>query len=257
MDNDELLRNDGPPLEFRLGSRLVVAEKAELLDPTRTIYRLDLKRPPLLVALIQAVVSLCPWMNVPWPWFLPPTVILKKRKDGWEEEFEKEKQAYDVLKPIQGTIVPQFYGEAVYDGSPTLVLSFIDGKTLFDLWRDRVQRYTAVQEAFLDEVTTSPAPEDCLRELLEEALRPLTSYGVHYTDTKLDNFLIKDDGRVMVVDLEQVELDTTPIWEESVNSANVDSLIETLRMMRQYSSRTAARVRQSQQNVHSASPVGS
>ncbi|KAK4107444.1 hypothetical protein N656DRAFT_785218 [Canariomyces notabilis] len=203
-DDELLLQNAVPPLKFRLGSQLVVAEKAELLDPHRTVYRLDLKPPPLLG--------------------LPPTVILKKRKADWEEEFEKEKQAYDVLKPIQGTIIPHFYGEAVYDGSPTLVLSFIVGKTLFELWRD--------------------LPENDLRQRLEEALSALTSYGVHYTDMKLDNFLMVNDGRVMVVDLEQVEFDTTTTWEESINSANVDSLIETLRMMRQYCDRSAARARQ-------------
>ncbi|KAL2015108.1 hypothetical protein VTK56DRAFT_6308 [Thermocarpiscus australiensis] len=214
-DDDLPLQNAGPPLEFRLGSRLVVAKKAESLDPRKTVYRLDLKRPPLPIALIQPVVSLCPWIKARWPeWFLPPTVILKKRKDKWEEEFEKEKQAYGVLKPIQGTIIPHFYGEAVYDGSPTLVLSFIDGKTLLDLWHSLT--------------------EDSLRQRLEEALRALTSYGVHYTDTKFDNFIMLDDGRLMVIDLEQVELDTTKVWEESVNSANVGSLVAILRMRRQH-----------------------
>lgn len=145
-------------------------------------------------------------------------MILKKRKADWEEEFENEKQAYDVLEPIQGTIIPHFYGEAVYDRSPTLVLSFTDGKTLVDLWHS--------------------LSEDYLQQRLEEALRALTSYGVHYTDTKLDNFLMLDGGRLMVIDLEQVELDTTKVWEESVNSANVGSRVEILRMRRQHCGRS-------------------
>lgn len=177
------------------------------------MYRLDLKPPPLLIALIQPVVSLCPWIKARWPeWFLPPTVILKKRKADWEEEFEKEKQVYNVLKLIQGNIIPHFYGEAVYDGSPTLILSFIDGKTLFELRHD--------------------LSEDDLRQGLEKALAALTSYGVEYTDMKLDNFFMVDGGRVMVIDLEQVELDTTKVWEESVNRANVQGFMDILNIRR-------------------------
>ncbi|KAK4107106.1 hypothetical protein N656DRAFT_720766 [Canariomyces notabilis] len=222
MDTDDelLLQNDGPPLEFRLRTRLVVAEKAELL--VGTVYRLELKRPPLFIALIRRFASLCPWARAHWPeWFLPPTVILKKRKTGWEAEFETEKQAYDVLKPIQGTIVPHFYGEAVYDGSPALVLSPIEGESLTHLWLD--------------------LPEQVLEQQLEKALGALTSYGVHYTDMKLDNFMMLNNGRLMVFDLEQVKLGSTRNWEKSPNRANVGSIMRVLKMRRQHFNRQQAR----------------
>ncbi|KAL2138257.1 hypothetical protein VTI28DRAFT_7185 [Corynascus sepedonium] len=222
MDTDDelLLQNDKPPLEFRLRNRLVVAKKAKLL--LGTVYRLELKRPPLLIALIQRFASLCPWARARWPeWFLPPAVILKKRKAGWEAEFKTEKQAYDVLKPIQGTIVPHFYGEAVYDGSPALILSLIEGETLTHLWRN--------------------LPEQVLEQRLEEALRALTSYGVHYTDAKLDNFMMLNDGRLMVFDFEQVKLGSTRSWKESPNRANVGSVMRGLKMRRQHLNRQQAR----------------
>jgi hypothetical protein len=67
--------------------------------------------------------------------FLPPTVILKKQKPQWEDQFNTEKKAYDLLKPIQGIVIPKFYGEAMYDTSPALVLSAITGTTLLKLAR--------------------------------------------------------------------------------------------------------------------------
>ncbi|KAK4671739.1 hypothetical protein QC764_511665 [Podospora pseudoanserina] len=220
-DDELLLQNDKLPLEFRLGNWLIIAEKAELL--LETVYRLELKRPPLLIALIQRFASLCPWARARWPeWFLPATVILKKRKAGWEAEFETEKQAYDVLKLIQGTIVPYFYGEAVYDGSPALVLSLIEGETLTHLWR------------YL--------PEQVLQKRFEEALGALTSYGVHYTDAKLDNFMMRNDRRLMVFDFEQVKLGSTRSWEESPNRDNVGSIMRGLKMRRVHLERQQARV---------------
>lgn len=183
---------------------------------------MELKRPPLLIALIQRFASLCPWARACWPeWFLPATVILKKRKIGWEAEFKTEKQAYDVLKPIQGTIVPYFYGEAVYDGSPALVLSFIEGETLTHLWRN--------------------LPEKVLEQRFEEALGALTSYGVHYTDAKLDNFMMRNDGGLVVIDFEQVKLGSTRSWKESPNRDNVGSVMRGLKMRRLHLERQQAR----------------
>ncbi|KAK3904922.1 hypothetical protein C8A05DRAFT_31280 [Staphylotrichum tortipilum] len=189
-DDEGLPTPARPPLEFRLGSRPVAVQNAALLDERRTVYRLDLRQPPCPLALAKRLLSLCPRIMSRWPgWFLPPTVIIKKRKPGWEDEFDMEKRAYKALKRLQGAVIPHYYGEAVYDGSPALVLSFIPGKTLFETWQD--------------------LEDGDLRLNLEAALRPLTSSGVHYTDVKLDNFMRADDGRVVVIDLEQVELNTT------------------------------------------------
>lgn len=133
---------------------------------------------------------------------------------GWEVEFDREKQVYDVLKPLQGTVIPYLYGEGVYDGSSALVLSFVRGKTIYELLREG----------------RLPKDKDleALRNCLQDALRALTVYGVEYTDMKTDNFLLTDDGRATVVDLEQAELNRANVWEGSTNNANVDYLMYQL-----------------------------
>lgn len=181
------------------------------------VYRLYLK-PPLFLALIQPVIALFPWIKARSPeWFLPPIVILKKQKLDWEEEFHIEKKAYAHLKPIQGTVIPYFYGEVVYDASPTLVLSAIARTTLSELARDKFPK----------------SKDDALEEQLAKALRALTSYGVKYIDAKRDNFLVADDGQVMIVDFEQVEFHTTKVWEESTNHRSVGSLMRYFKRTRE------------------------
>jgi predicted Ser/Thr protein kinase len=164
------------------------------------------------LTLIQPLDVLCPWIKAYWPeWFLPPTVILKKQKDSWEDEFETEKEAYNLLKPIQGTIVLYFYGEAVYDRSRALIFSAITGSNLFYLARNKHNKFPE-------------SKDEALKRSLEDAFKALTSYGVEYGDQKLDNFMWVDE-RVMVIDLENVKFDTTDVWEENVNSATADSLM--------------------------------
>ncbi|KAJ5570079.1 uncharacterized protein N7459_009509 [Penicillium hispanicum] len=175
-DSDESsLYTPKHPLEFRLGSRLVVAAKVELLDPRHTVYRLDLKQPPFL-ALLQPILALVPWIKA---------------------------------QPLQGTVIPYFYGETVYETSPTLVLSYIAGTNLFELARQKF-----------------PKSEDSvLEQQIAKALGALASYRVEYLNQKLANFLMLDDGRVMIVDLEKVVLNTTEHLEESTCLAIAGSLM--------------------------------
>ncbi|KAJ6090434.1 hypothetical protein N7486_009249 [Penicillium sp. IBT 16267x] len=205
------------PLKFRLDRRLVVAKKAELLDIRwPTVCRLELTQ-PLFLTLIQPIGALCPWIKARWPeWFLPPTVILKKQKVGWKDEFVTEIEAYKLLKPIQGTVVPYFYGEAVYDGSPALVFSAITGSNLVDLARNKFPE----------------SKDQALQKSLEDALKALTSYGVEYRDERLDNFLWADGERAMIIDLEQVKFGTTKVWERSDNRATPNSLMREFRRTR-------------------------
>lgn len=163
----------------------------------------------LLLTLIQPIISaLCPWLKERWPeWFLPRSVILKRPKSDWESEYDTEKQAYKLLRPLQGTVIPYFYGEAVHDGSPALVFSTVAGSTLF---------YLALNEF--------PKCRDAaLRKGLEDAFRALILYGVEYEDEKLDNFLwVDEDERVVIIDFEQVRFDA---WEKNTNPATAASLM--------------------------------
>ncbi|KAK4194955.1 hypothetical protein QBC40DRAFT_317662 [Triangularia verruculosa] len=79
------------------------------------------------------------------------------------------------------------------------------------------------------DITMEEGDLEALRNSLEDALRALTGYGVEYTDMKTDNFLLTDDGRATVVDLEQAELDRANVWEGSTNNANVEHLMYQLR----------------------------
>ncbi|KAJ5343981.1 hypothetical protein MYU51_002043 [Penicillium brevicompactum] len=170
------------PLEFLLDDQLIMAKKAELLDPKsgRAVYRLELTNAPSL----------------------PPTVILKKQKPGWEDEFNNEIKAYNLLSRLQGTVIPILYGEAMYDGSPALVLSVISGTTLLELAHGNF-----------------PESEEAALEVkIVAALQALVKYGAQYMDERLDNFLLDDeDGQVKIVDLEHAKLSSSKVWPESFN----------------------------------------
>lgn len=129
-------------------------------------------------------------------------MILKKQKPGWEDQFNNEKEAYNLLSRLQGTVIPILYGEALYDRSPALVLSVISGTTLLDLARGNF-----------------PESEEAALEVkIVAALQALVKYGAQYMDERLDNFLLADeDGQVKIVDLEHVKLSSSKVWPESFN----------------------------------------
>lgn len=99
-----------------------------------------------------------------------------------------------------------------------LALSTIAGTTLSELARSGFPK----------------SKDDALEGQLAKALRALTLYGIKYIDAKLDNFLVVDDGQVMIVDFEQVEFHATKVWEESTNYRSVGSLMREFRRIREY-----------------------
>ncbi|KAL4925819.1 uncharacterized protein BDV17DRAFT_270997 [Aspergillus undulatus] len=199
---------DQPPRELRLGKKTIFATTATLLSRHRPIYRLKVKQSSLL----SIIGLLFPRIKARWPgWFLPAEIIVKKMKEGWEQEFRTEIATYKYLRPIQGIIIPRFYGEAIYDGSPALVVAVVDGITL-----SQVARAIYTQHHY---------PIANLRGQIEEALYTLWQYGVEYLDGKLDNLFLLKDGRIMVIDLELVFLCTTKEWQETENYEAVDYLM--------------------------------
>ncbi|CAP98221.1 hypothetical protein PCH_Pc22g09330 [Penicillium rubens Wisconsin 54-1255] len=134
------------------------------------------------------------------------SVIVKQQKHNWEEEFRNEIAVYDKLKELQGKVIPYFFGQGYYDGFPAIVLSEIDGVTLYELARSE-----------------KDFPREVLRTHLEDIFRQFSEHGALYRDQRLDNFLLCDQGnqryRVMVVDLEQVDFpDRLHPWERMINS---------------------------------------
>lgn len=168
---------------------------------------------PILLKLPRFISVLCPFIKLWWPeWVLPTNVILKKQKEDWEEEFETEIRAYELLRPLQGTVIPHFYGQATYDATPTLVLSNMAGTNLYDL-----------------ACKNFPEKEDeVLHKSLRDAFQALTSYGVEYQDQRLDNCLWVD-GRVVMIDLEYVGFE---MWENNCNAATANSLMSEFKRVR-------------------------
>lgn len=132
---------------------------------------------------------------------LPPNIILKKRKEGWDEEFENEKDMYTKLKPVQGRWVPICYGEVHCDDNlPALVLSDIGGFALY-----------TPEAAYI--------AKNKFEEMFRQVFEAIGRLGIIHSDIKLDNYHLVDSNRIMVVDIEAAEeIDMADI-EYSISTA--------------------------------------
>jgi hypothetical protein len=130
-------------------------------------------------------------------WNLPAQLILKRQKEGWEEEFETEKAAYAKMQPLQGVVIPRCFGELRYDNTRALLLSDIGGACL------------ATPTGSLLEI-----PE--LRRLLRDTLTALAQFRILQDDVKLDNFHVVGD-RIMAVDFERLQNQDMPEDEIAVD----------------------------------------
>ncbi len=113
---------------------------------------------------------------------LPKTVVLKKLKRDWDEEFDTEKDVYNKLKPLQGNLIPIFYGEAEYEGTRAFVLSEVDGVV------------SCLQ-------SHPPLPGEEFKRRVEAIYQKLDVFKFSYDDANLGNILLTKDG-AMLVDLE-------------------------------------------------------
>jgi hypothetical protein len=135
----------------------------------------------LPVAVCAMVKSRCP------EWFLPPRIVLKRQKKGWDEEFDNEKAIYKTLTPVQGSAVPICYGEAACaetetTGTRALVLSDIGGVSLHE---DAARGLEVAQ----------------LEKMLSEPFRALASLKVAHDDYKLDNYRLVEN-KIIVIDFD-------------------------------------------------------
>lgn len=120
-----------------------------------------------------------------WPGlFLPSQVILKKLKPDWDEEFEHEKTTYEALETLQGNLIPRLFGEAQFEGTRALILSYVAGVTC-----DKVTHFEV----------------DEFHQMLKETFLLLLRHGYVPDDPRLNNFILGDDKRIMIIDLEHVE----------------------------------------------------
>ncbi|KAM3530113.1 hypothetical protein NHJ13051_001562 [Beauveria bassiana] len=129
---------------------------------------------------------------LPVAWSLPTTIVVKKLKSNWDDEFTNELRMYEKLKSLQGKQIPVCYGEAYCHGTRALVLQDIGGVSLYH------------RSALVD------MSEAQIAQIILASYRPMISLNIAYDDWKLDNLYLVD-GRVVFLDLEYVyELDFDP-----------------------------------------------
>lgn len=186
---------------FYLDGQPITAKSIEQLHPRRdTVHRLELESGSFRHTIPPSVT----------------TVIVKQQKDGWEEEFGLEKEAYERLDKLQGIAIPELYGQGSFNGLPALILSDVAGTTLYDLARSKTE-----------------IEDEILENELKIALKELHEHGAEHWDQKMDNFLFCDNGKVMVVDLEDVRFpDKRGPWEDSVNLGGVYHLMSDFRYVK-------------------------
>lgn len=153
------------------------------------VLRLNVDRGPLEHGVLWATWWLPhivqDWIRTCFPGpFLPGTVIIKKLKAEWEEEFDTEIRMYNKLKPIQGQVVPVFHGEVGADGTRALLLSDVGGK-------------------HLGAITDGEYSEEEIERMVRASLKAILNLGVVPYDANLVNCLVTEDR--VVVDHEQDE----------------------------------------------------
>lgn len=125
------------------------------------------------------------WIETCFPeWTLPSRLVLKKQKDGWDDEFETEKATYAKLRSLQGVATPRLFGELRYENTRAILLSGIGGACL------------ATPEGALLEMSD-------FRRLVYQAMDAFAPFGMLQDDNKLDNYHFIGD-KVMIVDLERM-----------------------------------------------------
>ncbi len=175
---------------FRFGTRTVHASAASVDGVHQNVLRLQVQ-PSLAQQLVLLLTGLLlpaavrVWFEASFPeWTLPRRLILKQQKEGWDEEFEAEKDMYATLRPLQDAVIPRYFGEVTYQDKRAILLSDIGGAAL------------ATPEGLLLEV-----PD--LRRMMQQAVGAVGRFGRVHDDSKLDNYHVVGD-RIMIVDLERM-----------------------------------------------------
>ncbi|KAK3373651.1 hypothetical protein B0T24DRAFT_529550 [Lasiosphaeria ovina] len=197
-------------IRFRFRTRIISATVTTADSIHRNVCRLHIQ-PSTVQRLICLILGFFPspvsrWFKSAFPeWSLAPEVILKKQKEGWDEEFNTEKATYAQLRPLQGVVVPKLIGELELGGNRALLLSDIGSADL------------ASPEACLLKI-------DDFRRMLSQALTALAQFGISHGDEKLDNYHLVGD-KIMVVDFELVN--DRPLTEKQLER-NIGFTVEFL-----------------------------
>lgn len=186
---------------FKFGTRVITATGGPADHLHVNVLRLVVHKSALYWA-ISPLFSLFPtavhsfFRSIVPEWFLPEKIVLKKRKDGRDEEFQIEQATYRKLRCLQGHVVPVFYGEVQVEGTPALLLSDVGGASMGEPGGAKLGNGTVLGESEF-------------RRIAKQALGALAACGKSHEDLKLDNFRRVEDEKgesvIMIVDLEHVD----------------------------------------------------
>lgn len=157
-------------------------------------------------------------------WTLPDTVILKQQKDGWEEDFNVERAAYEKLMQLQGHAIPILLGQVTYNGVRALILSDVGGASM-----------ATAGGALIDGGDILSETE--LQTMLYEALGTMVECGISHDDIKLDNFRrVERAGKraIKVLDLERVDAVEPQEDGELMTRSAVEMLVHQYREQVKY-----------------------
>jgi hypothetical protein len=182
-------------------------------------------RPSTVASLIASVTRLLlpafaqSWVHAAFrEWFLPDQVVLKMQKSGEEEIVEElfdiEMKAYGRLQPLQGVIIPRFYGTLRYNGTRAMLLERLGGISMSS-----------------PEGATMRLEE--LSALLQPCYRAIHAFDVAVDDTNLSNFQLVD-GRMMMMDLESAVFRYSADQRERFLASNIEHLAGMYRGMQAY-----------------------
>ena len=186
-------------------------------------------RPSAVANLIASTVRFLPsrvqgWIRAIFPeWFLPGYVVMKMRKAGkyeevldeeiLDEDFDTELKAYRLMKPIQGLVIPRFFGCVRYNGRRAMILEHLRGISMSS-----------------PEGATLTLNE--LAALLLPCYRAMHQFRVQYDDPNLSNFVLVD-GRMMVLDLESAVFDSSD-HDMALFTLDIQELARRYRSMQAY-----------------------
>ncbi|OAA64473.1 Protein kinase-like domain protein [Niveomyces insectorum RCEF 264] len=193
----------------------------------------------------RAVATLLSWLPPPlqrlawwlWPRYtLPDCVVVKKlRTLEHIEAFQNEQAVYRKLAPLQGDLIPRFYGEALVgegnDDDDDDDNDSVDGK-----YRGKGTRASVISFMPWPILLQQPEPVltvDDFQARIEVAVDAIMAHGIVYIDPKLDNVMLRDDGRIVFIDLEmtdEVEPGKEPLQRWFTVVAFVDNYKRFLRV---------------------------
>lgn len=141
--------------------------------------------------LVQLLLSIQRWFVHKRPaWCLPPTVILKRAKPGWGDEFQLELDNYSRMRTLQGDLIPWCYGEVKCRQGQSRVRRAI---ILSD-----------IGDEVLGGKNYSNLSAEQVYDMLLHLYKTIKSFGLYQEDEKPQNFHVFG-GKIVAIDFEMVK----------------------------------------------------